>query len=459
MKKTAPMIETEAAPATALKILVVEDDKLARNILGIHLKGHRVEFADNFAAGRKLLDSGAHDLCFIDLNLGDEEEHSGLKLIPLAASKGAYPVVMSSAEAEEVVGKAYELGCRDYFVKGNEEANVAAVLAKYRRSKTSLDLGRLFKDRFVTEDPVTRAGVLDALKYSATDLPILILGPSGTGKTCLGQIIHEQSGREGEFVALNCAAYTEELLEAELFGHKKGAFTGASESRKGRLLEAHKGTLFLDEVGAMSLGMQAKLLKAIEERSFHPVGSDRAERSEFRLISATLEDPQKLIADGKLRFDFFQRIHGFTVDLKPLAERPRDILPLVQFFTRGGKRLHFSADAKNALLGHSWPGNTRELKKVVELLAAGSEGRVTADEVRKHFDREALGAETASSAFVHEHQYRHAVEHGLDDALERFAGEVIRRSLTENKDKKTKTMKALKISARRLYAALKDREG
>ncbi len=264
--------------------------------------------------------------------------------------------------------------------------------------------------RFVTEDPATKASILEAVKYSASDLPIMILGPSGTGKTCLGQIIHEHSEQDGEFVALNCSVYTEDLLEAELFGYKKGAFTGATETRKGKLLQAHKGTLFLDEVGAISLSMQTKLLKAIEERSFYTVGSDQPENSDFRLISATLEDLQKLIAEGRLRFDFFQRIHGLTVNLKPLSERKCDILPLVQFFTRDGKRLHFSAEAKASLLGHSWPGNTRELKKVVDLLAAGTDGRVTPDEVIRHFGRTVVGPQATFATFVGEGQYRYAVE-------------------------------------------------
>ena len=449
---------TKASPLAILKVLVVEDNKLQQKVLASHLAGHSVEQAEDFAAASKLLESGRHDLCFIDLDLGDGEDHAGLKLIPMAASKGAYPVVMSSCETEEIVGKAYELGCRDYFVKGNEEANVAAVLAKYRRSEAAADSKSLFADRFVTEDPATRAAIQEALKYAASDLPIIILGPSGTGKTCLGQLIHEQSGREGGFVALNCSAYTEDLLEAELFGHRKGAFTGAAESRKGKLLQAHKGTLFLDEVGAMSLSMQTKLLKAIEERSFYPVGSDKLERSEFRLISATLEDLQQLIVEGRLRFDFFQRIHGLTVRLKPLAERDCDILPLVRLFNRGGKRLHFSPEAKAALLKHPWPGNTRELKKVVGLLAAGAEGRVTPQELDRHFDRTVAGPPPGAAGFVGEEQYRYCLERGLDGALERFAGEVIRRNLAENKEKKTKTMAALKISARRLYAALKERE-
>ncbi|MBI5208784.1 MAG: sigma-54-dependent Fis family transcriptional regulator [Elusimicrobia bacterium] len=257
---------------------------------------------------------------------------------------------------------------------------------------------------------------------------------------------------------MNCSACSEDLLEAELFGCKKGAFTGATENRKGKLLQAHRGTLFLDEIGAMSLGMQTKLLKAVEERTFYPVGSDEPERSEFRLVSATLEDLQRLITQGKLRFDFFQRIHGLTVTLKPLADRKRDILPLIAFFTRGGKRLSFSNDAKACLQKHPWPGNTRELRKFVELVAAGTDGRVTLEQTRRYLDQAVSGPPGAMSTFVPEHQYRYALEHGLDGAIDRIVGEIIRRNLAENGGTKAKTLSDLKIANRLLYSTLRKLE-
>ncbi|MBI5239114.1 MAG: sigma-54-dependent Fis family transcriptional regulator [Elusimicrobia bacterium] len=438
-----------------LRILVVEDDKLAQKAMAKHLGSHDVTLAGDLAAASHALDAGGFDICFIDLRLGeDDHECSGLKVIPRAAKKGIYPVVMSSSESEEVVTQAYALGCKDFYAKGNEEANVGEVIAKYRQSKTGFNADFVFTRQFVTEDPATRASIVEAAKYAPSDLPILILGPSGTGKTSLGQLIHEHSRRAGAFVAINCSAYTEELLEAELFGYRKGAFTGAADSRKGKLLQAHKGTLFLDEIGSMSLNMQTKLLKAIEERSFYPVGSDQPESSEFRIISATLEDLQKLIAQGRLRFDFFQRIHGFTVNLKPLYQRKCDILPLVRFFTRGGKRLSFAPEAKACLLEHAWPGNTRELKKFVELLAAGVEGHVTLEQVRRHLAQDS-GRPSADGVCVDDVWYRYALDHGLPETVDRFIGEVIRRNLAENHGKKIKTLSSLKISNRLLYSTLK----
>lgn len=265
--------------------------------------------------------------------------------------------------------------------------------------------------------------------------------------------MHDHSGRKGELVAINCAAYTEDLLEAELFGYRKGAFTGAETTRKGKLLQADGGTLFLDEVGAMSHGMQTKLLKAIEEKAFYPVGSDKLERSCFRIISATLEKPQKLLEEKKLRFDFFQRLHGLTIDLKPLSERPCDIFPLLQALTRGRKRLSFPEEARKFLLAYAWPGNVREVKRLADLLLADSSGRITTEKIKR-----GLGAETkqapVSAGFITREQYVYAQKHGLNAAIEKFTSGIVKLSLQENDGKKTKTMTDLKISTRLFYSAL-----
>lgn len=436
-----------------LKIFVVEDDKLAQKLMEKHLNKHSLDFADNKTTAIKKLKTNNYDICFFDLMLGINDDYSGLKLIPLAAKKGIYTVIMSSSDSDETVDKAYELGANDFYAKGNEESNIDVILKKFVKNKNQNAPENIFTDKFITQDKNVKSAITEALKYASSQLPILILGPSGTGKTSLAKIIHEYSGFDGNFVAINCSAHTEELLEAELFGYKKGAFTGANKDHKGRLLEADKGTLFLDEIGNMSLNMQMKLLKAIEEKTFYPLGSDKPEHSNFRILSATLEDPKQLIAQGKLRFDLFQRIHGFTITLKPLNQRKSDIFPLIRHFIHGKKHLAFMPDAKEHIMNYAWPGNIRELKKFVELMREGGEGRINLETVSRHLsasESPALAQELMNNA-----HYSSALANGLEETLNQLAYEIIRKNLTENKTKKTKTLSELKISTRFLYSILR----
>ena len=238
-----------------LNIFVLEDDKLAQKVMCAHLAAHCVDLASDLKTALKKLETGKYDIGFFDLLLGPGDDYSGLKAIEAAAARGIHCVVVSSSDSDETIDRAYALGASDFYAKGNEEANVGEILRKFVQNRKAAAATDIFASAFITCDPETRAMAAEALKYAPTELPILVLGPSGTGKTSLAKILHEHSGRDGAFVSINCSAYTEDLLEAELFGYRKGAFTGAAETRKGRLLEAHRGTLFLDEIGTMSLNM------------------------------------------------------------------------------------------------------------------------------------------------------------------------------------------------------------
>jgi DNA-binding NtrC family response regulator len=223
----------------------------------------------------------------------------------------------------------------------------------------------------ITCDPVL-GGALEMLRRAAPSrLPVLILGESGSGKEVAARAVHELSPRAGEaFVPVNCGAISPELAEAELFGHERGAFTGAVGSSPGAFGAADSGTLFLDEIGDLPLPLQVKLLRALEAGEVKPVGSPRPRRIDVRIVCATHRDLRKLVRAGSFREDLYYRLAGLSVELPPLRERREDIVPLAEHFLAhdgDGVQRGFSADARARLLAHRWPGNARELRHVVQL--------------------------------------------------------------------------------------------
>jgi len=276
-------------------------------------------------------------------------------------------------------------------------ALVERKLEMYRKEVRRLWSPRYsFKD-ILGESPAIAEARRLALRAAHTDLPVLLVGETGTGKELFAQAIHRASPRGGgDFVAVNCAAIPGELLEAELFGYERGAFTGAYRPKPGRIELADGGTLFLDEIADMPLPMQAKLLRVLETKEVEPVGGLRPRRVDFRLICATHEDLQERVARGRFREDLFWRINALRLEIPPLRERPEDILPLAEhFLARARRELHLpplelSEGARRLLMEHSWPGNVRELRNLMECLAALVERRhVEVEDVKRllHEDR------------------------------------------------------------------------
>ena len=236
---------------------------------------------------------------------------------------------------------------------------------------------------FVAASPKTREILELATKVAQSDSTVLLTGETGTGKELVAGAIHYGSARaEGPFVKINCAALPDPLLEAELFGHEKGAFTGADRSRVGRFEQANSGTIFFDEIGDMSLEVQAKVLRVIQEREYQRLGSNRTSKTDVRIVAATNKRLEDEVAEGRFREDLLYRLNVICIEVPPLRERREDILPLVERFSRtlagdlkkGVKT--FSPEAIEALLAHSWPGNIRELRNIVERGVLLSEGRV-----------------------------------------------------------------------------------
>jgi DNA-binding NtrC family response regulator/tetratricopeptide (TPR) repeat protein len=263
-------------------------------------------------------------------------------------------------------------------------SNTASIPGK-RDSKAQLrELAAL--DKIITQDSRVLRSVGIALKAAPLDLPVLILGETGTGKELFATLAHNKSGRKGSLLAINCAAIPADILDAELFGHAKGAYTGAHQDRPGLIEAASGGTLFLDEIGEMTLAVQGRLLRAIEAREIRRLGENHSRKVGTRFVGATHRDLGQMVKDGKFRADLFFRLQGIIVNLPPLRERPNDILLLADHFlsqaaTRMGREFELTRDARKKLLTHSWPGNVRELRSVIERAAAMcEEGRPIADE-------------------------------------------------------------------------------
>lgn len=442
-----------------LKILIVDDEKLSRIKIRSNLSGHSIVEAASYEEAVDKLEQ-KFDLCLIDLNLDSSGvELLGFEVLKIAVQKGLYSVVMSSLSDDEIIEHAYELGCNDYYSKGNEKASIADTLNRYLLTKNDYLESYFLKEIFPTKSREQKSIISKIVPVIQTVIPICLLGESGTGKTFLAKEIHEQSKRSGPFIAVNCAALSTELLESELFGHSKGAFTGAHTDSKGKLGLANHGTLFLDEIGSMSLSMQSKLLKAIEEKSFYPVNSDKIVRSDFRIISATLDNLEEKIKSGSFRFDLFQRICGLSVKLLPLRDRKEDILDLIKKETIEanvtGRKIVFSKDAKVMLEQYYWPGNIRELKRFFQIISLDGHGLISKEEVQKHL--------TGESSFNEEKnltssQLERAFRIGLPDFLEEIEAEVIQAAYKKNDGAIRKTMGLLKINQSKLYKNLKIKE-
>ena len=432
-----------------MKVLIVDDEKLARlNILNQLDSSFTVIESNSFEDALRKIENQTFDICYIDLKLDDSKELLGLKLIPLAVKRGFYTVVMTSIEDELIAEMAYDLGCQDVYNKGNEQEHISETLSRYFLSKDSFTEDHLFKDVIQTQNKKYKEDLKKLLKVLPTEIPVCLLGESGTGKSHLARTIHDLSKRKGKFVELNCATFSGDTLKSELFGHTKGSFTGAVADKVGKLLEANNGTLFLDEIGSMSLEMQEGLLKAIEEKVFYPVGSNKLVKSEFRVICATLDNLEGLIKSGKFRFDLFQRISGYTFTQPSLRSRKEDIFPLLKTKLQGSRKIIFKEEAKVILEHYVWPGNIRELLRFAEVISLNNSGVIRAEDVLEFTKNSTFKQE---KALVTDDHYDLIKRIGLREFLDMFSREVIAKSLQENDNGARLAIKELQISSATFY--------
>lgn len=370
-----------------LNLLVVEDDEaLAKLFVGIaNKRALRSTCATTIAEGKRILESGDVDLLLTDVRLPDG---SGLDLIEWTRQTDPRIVVVAVTAfgSIEIAVRAVKQGAYDFLTKPVEPASLGVALdrameARALRGEVEALRGALATEHAVRDVIGKSAALHDimSLVRRVADSPatVLITGPSGSGKERIARALHDASKRKDKsFVAVNSAAIPEALLESELFGYTKGAFTDARQDKKGLFSEAHGGTLFLDEIGDLPLVLQAKILRVLEERQVRPLGSTRTMPIDVRVVAATHHDLRKAVAEGRFREDLFYRLAVIEVAIPPLRDRPEDILPLAEhFLKRAAERARlrtrgFSGAAARLLMAHQWPGNVRELENAVERAVA-----------------------------------------------------------------------------------------
>jgi len=374
---------TTAVPEPKLRVLVIDDEKNIRATLSLCLEqtGCQVTAVSSAESALSALAQQSYDLAFLDLRLGDS---SGLDLIAklIADCPNLLVVVITAYATIDSAVDAIKRGAADYLPKPFTPAQIRHVVDQsikqrdLKRQVTDLE-GRLRdaapESDLESDSPKLRAVFEIAAKAADSAAPVLLRGESGTGKSVLARWIHSMSPRSRQpFVVVNCPTLSEELLTSELFGHAKGAYTGAVRDQPGRVEAAEDGTLFLDEIGEISPSLQAKLLRFLEEKEFERLGENKTRHANVRTVAATNRDLADLVRNGLFREDLLYRLNVIDLQLPPLRERPEDILRLARrflgFFAKSVRRQtpELSKAAEDALLIYAWPGNIRELRNTIE---------------------------------------------------------------------------------------------
>ena len=380
-----------------MKILVVDDEEGVRELVKAAMmeQGYQVWVA---ASGKQALDLGGEfefDLVFCDVVMDGMSGFEVLKGFRGTLRSEAEIVLMTGQASVEAAIEAVQRGANDYICKpfsiGVLQAIASAVEQRRYPSKlVAIETSRTPQQEILGSSPAMIDVGKAAARVAATDLPVMIRGESGTGKELIARLIHRRSPRaERPFVAVNCGALPDTLLESELFGHTRGAFTGAENARRGLFEEADGGTLLLDEMTETSPSFQVKLLRVLQEGEFRPLGTNTKKRVNVRVLSATNRDPQAMVDQGLFRQDLLYRLQGVSIMLPPLRDRREDVRPMaLAFLAQYGaavRRLSITKDALLALERYGWPGNIRELKHLMQRLAALSSGIIRIEDLPPEF--------------------------------------------------------------------------
>jgi DNA-binding NtrC family response regulator len=364
------------------KVILVEDEEFLRKNLAHYLRSRRIDVAavETIEEAQSYLTRDNFDLMFLDIRLPDGDGTEFLKELNLRPTKPLI-IIMSGFGSVESAVECMRGGAFDYLIKPFSNDQIEVALKKAEKFTQILKVNQYFslhEDQDTQRELLGKSRPLDQLrqlvrKIAQTQATVLIQGESGTGKELVARALHRLSPRSGApFIKINCAALPENLVESELFGHEKGAFTGALNKREGRFELAHSGTILLDEISEISLGMQAKLLRVLQEREFERVGGSRTVKVDVRVIATTNRKLQESVERNEFRQDLYFRLNVVPIHVAPLRERTEDILFLAENFSHGFIRKHgvavrgFTPEAEQVLLAHKWPGNVRELQNVIE---------------------------------------------------------------------------------------------
>jgi len=361
-----------------LKVAIVEDDINMRKSLSLALKSNGfevVEFRNAVDALKKLDDSV--DVIVSDITM---PKMDGIEFVK--ELNGKYDVILITGNATLTKAiEALRLGVKDFLTKPFEiEDLIAAINRKAKVKEVTKGKKVNLKPEFIAVDKNTIKTLEMAKKVAPTNANVMLLGESGVGKEEFAKFIHQNSGRSGEFIAVNMSALPENLIESELFGYEKGAFTDATKDKPGLFELAENGTIFLDEIAEMPFNLQAKLLRVLQEKEYYRLGGTKPKKLNVRIISATNQNVEELIKENKFREDLFYRLNTFPIKIPPLRERRDDIIPIAESVLKrvvseyGLGEKYFSEDAKKVLKNYDYPGNIRELINIVERAAILSDG-------------------------------------------------------------------------------------
>ncbi len=434
------------------KLLLVDDDAntLASLARAFRLAGHEAVVCDQADRALELAKAQRFDVILSDVVMPGKD---GLTLLAeLKAAGVAAPVVMISGQASiEMAVRATRLGAVDFLEKPLSTEKLLVTVENMVKLSRLEEENKLLRQRAGKQELIWKSAVMQSVmakveRVAASETRVAILGETGAGKELIARTLHEKSQRRnGPFVTLNCAAIPAELIESELFGHEKGAFTGAATRHAGKFEQAHGGTLFLDEIGDMPPLMQAKLLRVLEQKEVERVGGDRPIAVDVRVIVATHRNLDELVRKGEFRQDLYHRVFVFPIVLPPLRERREDIRLLVDFFAQAvaeqndWKPREIAPEAYAELERYAWPGNVRELRNVVERLLLLTDDRVDAATARLALPFDSTAAPPPSGSGL------------LSERMDAHEREIILAELKKHNYKMSDTAKALGLERSHLY--------